>query len=297
MKLLFKKLSVIFVALIVVDIAFGWIYKRMAENLPHNEETLYHPFVDDCNADIILMGASRAQHGYIPSIFCDSLNMKCVNVAGDGLDILHTRTLFKCITKKHIPKIVVIDLADRLLDGSCHGQLTGMEYYYGIIPEIRETMDAVYSDIEKLKRKSNLYNGNKSIIKFLIAYLKGELASDGYIPRCGNNYKGVFGEYKEKNSFVVEPLSETYLQEISSFCHENNIKLVVVNSPCMIEYDGTYDKYMSGFCGENNVLFLNHGCDTNFIHNSDLFYDIQHLNHEGADKFSRILASELKRMY
>ena len=38
----------------------------------------------DCKADILIFGASQAQHNYNPRIIRDSLRMSCFNAGQDG---------------------------------------------------------------------------------------------------------------------------------------------------------------------------------------------------------------------
>jgi hypothetical protein len=134
----------------------------------------------------------------------------------------------------------------------------------------------------------------------------GRFASfDGIEPRP-SGYQETFGlmnrhwnSYYRPTLFGEQQLA--YLHRIFDLCWIAGIRLIVVRPP---EYIRTYEEEraihtaLSAFLSENGALYgfvhLDYSLENSFPHDrSELFFDVHHLNSEGARAFSKKLAQAL----
>jgi len=86
-KYLFKIL--LFVLLLIsLDYVIGKILAKYYNSMNRGEEQKVRYSLNDVNEDVVIFGASRAQHHYSSSIISDSLNVTVFNTGYGGINIL-----------------------------------------------------------------------------------------------------------------------------------------------------------------------------------------------------------------
>ena len=87
-----------------------------------------------------------------------------------------------------------------------------------------------------------------------------------------------------------------FLDLLIDDCKTRNIELVFCASPqyAVPENNHYYDQIAEHF-KTKNVRFLNHFFCEVITKNRDLFSDQHHLNSQGADKFTKLLISEIRK--
>lgn len=84
-----------------------------------------------------------------------------------------------------------------------------------------------------------------------------------------------------------------YLEKIYQLCKENKIKLILINTPCLV-YSKTYNQIYYGF--QRNKLPEASLYDfTNLIKDPEFFADSSHLNGKGATLFSKYFAEKIQK--
>ena len=124
--------------------------------------------LDSTNADIIILGSSRASHHYVPKIIKDSLGLSCYNTGRDGNFLLFNFAVFKSIVKRYSPKVVILDLNPFELyeaANSYDGLSTLLPYYWDK-PELRGIIE-LRSRVERYKMLSAVYPFNSKILAIL----------------------------------------------------------------------------------------------------------------------------------
>ncbi|MDR2474834.1 MAG: hypothetical protein LBD45_03150 [Bacteroidales bacterium] len=111
---------------------------------------------------------------------------------------------------------------------------------------------------------------------------------------------------RHTNDIFSKENQETYtknlaiLNSILNFCNQHNIKLILITSPTYNTYRENLSKIqlnkmfetIYNFVDEHkDVTYLNYFADTDFTEQD--FYDADHLNEIGAEKFSRKLAHSI----
>ena len=92
------------------------------------------------------------------------------------------------------------------------------------------------------------------------------------------------------------------MQEIATFCKNRHIQLVLITTPCWhTYYDHLDQKQLTKmyeltrqFQQANNLIYLDYLKDPRFIAND--FFDSNHLSDIGAEKFTKILNEDIKRL-
>ena len=101
-----------------------------------------------------------------------------------------------------------------------------------------------------------------------------------------------------KGNYYIDENKE-YLIQIAKLCHEHNVRLFFISTPTLPAYYNKIDKprwnytksVVNDICIEYNASYFNYLDDDRF-ETSD-FFDIDHLCHKGAEKFSKILREDI----
>jgi hypothetical protein len=243
--------------------------------------------------DLIIFGSSRANHHF------NTLNGVEFNMGMDGKRIAFHATLIKLLPKNY-KQTVILQLDPEYFfsenyDGSDIKSLKNLFHRSKIINK----------QIKKLNQDeliSNFYYTNLYNFK-LVSIFKNYLFPkydyknySGFDPIYPNDFqKSVFKKILDKKgtktdcqaNFKINKIYDIYIDEIISFCKENNKKLIVFTSP----------KYYDN-CKEDNLLLtkimnqknINYYDFTNFFNdNNDINYwkDLTHLSYVGAELFTK----------
>ena len=100
----------------------------------------------------------------------------------------------------------------------------------------------------------------------------------------------------------LDPKNEKYLRGIIEYCCDNNIELLLTNTPwpCITEEIHMYFNRIQEIADEYGVPFLN-GClyydEMGIDYNVDSSGDSGHLNHSGVTKYTRWLEEYISNHY
>ncbi len=292
MKLL-KRCIIVIVALVVIDVLVGFACRAILKSVPDNNSPLAidkHNIFEE-NSDVIIMGASQAKHNFNPRIITDSLGMKAYVAAQDGIDVIQNYIYLKAIFDRKPPKVVILEVFHGYLDGSMKYRISNLNMWYGLSKPVTDYFDSQASWQEKLKLKSNLYVYNGLLQHLVRMKVRAEDAIDGYVPMSGR-YKGGFAQ---NDNFHADDEELEYLDMIVDLCKSNHTRLFMVRSPIFLVND-TYNSWLADYCKKNDLPLLNHSADKELTDHPELFREMLHLNKDGADKFTKMIAGEIKAM-
>lgn len=257
--------------------------------------------IDSTKAKILVFGSSRANHSYVPGIFENRLGSSFYNAGRDGTYIIHNYAVFKAITLRHIPEIVIFDIRpeDLAYNVREYDMLSLLLPYYKTNPEIRKIVD-YKGPMERIKRISELYTYNSLILQIAMGNLESNskrvTSEKGYIPlfrKMDNKVIDTAGAIR----YNIDLLKLRMLKEMVQSCKERNIRLLFVNSPTwQIKRPGEYEKAWKEFCSDDSVNYLDMSDMKEFINNPEYFADVYHLNDTGAKIFSELLVNELEKL-
>jgi len=294
----FYRLFLFFFIVFVLDFVTGSLLRHyyFAQKAGSQYRTNYS--IDKANADIMIFGSSRAVYHYIPTIFEESLNMSCYNAGSLDQHILYHYAVFKSVLKRHIPRIVVLDVTSEEFkrNKQSYDKLSILLPFYNTHPEVRTVID-LRSPYEKIKLMSKTYPFNSSLLMIAGGNTKyfAERKQDikGYIP-----LKKIWKDPIVNSPFPdyeVDNMKLSFFEKILQDCIKNNIRLYLVHSPeyFIHENEDRSLKFVEKLAQKYCIKFMDFTNDPLFTNDPSLFNDPYHLNSKGAKMLSRRIAENL----
>lgn len=290
------------ICLVAIDVIIGAIATPLLLNEPDagNNHSNFKQTLFDKKADIIILGASKANHHYIPDSLSKHFNMSVLNTGVDGDNVVSTLAQFKALVGRHIPKMVIIDLSAGQTAGDFSSLFLSHKCYYDISQAYTSVAEENLDKIERLKLNCNLLKMNEVIPDILQSYVRGNTSTDGFIPMSGTSsalcymHKTTGAEDAWGRKYSIGSVHEKCLDEIISTCQNNQTLVYVVYSPTLISYtDGVTCEYEQ-YCNKHHVRFINYEDDTLFVNHTEYFKDYNHLNIDGARVFTSDFIQKIK---
>lgn len=247
-------------------------------------------------ADALILGSSRANHSFDCRIIEDSLGMSCYNAGRDGQNMVYDAMVFFTYIEKHVPKLVILDIAGSMMDDSWFGNLKEMNCYYGLAEPLDKIIDENSTWVERMKLKSNLYKYNNTwqwLLNAKMAASKEEL--DGYRPMPVNNKSPFQVRFVDAGKPKIDERCLGYLEKIRKTCQVHHILLVLTYTPTLVvQKSGGEEEWLKEYSEQKDVAFYAFGKDSSFYEHPDFFYDPTHLNEKGATVFTKEFVKRLK---
>ena len=299
-KKIFLNIAFVIIVVFVLDFAIGktlryFYFKQVAGTA---FETTF--VIDSTKAEILIFGTSRASLHYVPQVFEDSLRMSCYNAGRNGNFALNSNLQFSTIINRYTPKIVIFDITPGLLNYNTESyeRLSSLLPYYKPHPEIRKIIE-MRSPFEKIKLLSEIYPFNSNLIPIITGNFefKGNRQKiiKGYIPDFVHIQDTILKSLED----IKAPLDSIILNSMTSIaatCNQKNIRFVIVTSPLFASYNTNYTgDLLKNFARINHIEYYNFINDSTFIKRQSYFADQNHMNNDGATKFSQIIVGLLKQ--
>lgn len=292
----FQKLILITFVIVLVD----WIAGRLLDHYYFLQKqgpgylTTYA--IDSTRAEILVFGSSRANHSYVPEVFEKELSKSFYNTGRDGVYILHNYAVFRSITKRYNPQMIIFDIRPEEMKYNPreYDMLSILLPYCKNHPEIQEVVD-LKGPFERIKRLSAVYTYNSLIFQIIMGNLeRGKeryTSVKGFVP-LKKTMKPFTIDTAESESFTMDENKLNSLLEISRICRQEKINLVFVQSPLWrITVD---NPDFINFFAANGISYIDMSNLPVFMKNPQYFADRYHLNFEGAEVFSASLATFIK---
>lgn len=289
------------ILLIVVgfDVLVGAVSGKLIKEVPdvgvNQTNTAQALFSRD--ADVLILGSSRANHSFDCRIMKDSLGMSCYNAGRDGQNIIYDAMVFFSYVERHVPKILILDIASAMMDESWFENLHDMNCYYGLSNPLDSIIDENAKWTDRLKLKSNLYRYNNTWQWLLNAYMaESKEDLDGYRPMPVNAKSNFMASFQETKTFAPDKRCVVYLDRIKDFCEKKKIHFILTYSPSLVvSRKGGVEEWIEVYAKSNNLVYYDYGKDPFFYERPDLFYDMTHLNAGGAVVFTQKFVEKLKK--
>lgn len=252
--------------------------------------------VHESQDDTFIFGSSRAVHHYDPNILADSLDMTVYNCGFDGCGIITAYGLWRAISKRHIPKMIIYEVTPEFdwFAGDDHKYMNVLKDFYDC-PGVDSLFWAV-DKTERVKMMSKTYRVNSKFIEKVRDNVRPPRSFDkGYDPR--DRMMDHEPKAPEMKEHATDPLKQYYLEQFVKECRHYGVELVLTCSPyysCIAPVNAQNLVYAEELCGRYGVHFLNHSADTAFVNRRDFFYDGVHMNRSGATEYTKAVASEMK---
>ncbi len=296
---------------VVVDQVAGQILHKLYFKQKTGQNANLNYTLQECNANILIFGNSRAQHHYDSRIIADSFKMSCYNAGLDGgHSILMQYAQIKAITNRYIPKIIILEFHPNSIvryTGD-YDKLSILLPYYNDYPEFKPFI-LLRSPYEKIKLLSAIYPFNSNIVN-IIRYNTNTHAArkkdfDGFVPIYDKVMKlGILDNVPE---IVKESVADTNminaLKNLIFLCIEKNISLFIISSPIFHTANTKQDittfaaKISLDIIQQNNVNYIDLSYDSTFTKRLEYFADNLHLNDKGAEVFTTMVVEKIRNTH
>jgi hypothetical protein len=296
----FFRLFILIIIVFILDFSIGSIlrYYYFKQDSGFLYRTTYS--INEAEADIIILGASTANHHYHPAIFEERLKRSYYNAGRDGNSIFYHYAVLKAILLRHTPSIVIFDIAKGELGKfqTSYDRLSSLLPYYNEHKELRPIIE-LKSRYEKIKMLSNIYPFNSMILSVAVG-------NSEFNKKRWNEVKGyvpLFRKWSEPLTtdsitprYSIDSIKVLMYESMIKDCQNSGVELFIVSSPVLQRSTYVDSTIIVGkrIASSYNIPYLDYSDNEYFIKHPDYFEDIFHLNDEGAKVFSNMIIDDIK---
>ena len=254
--------------------------------------------VNSVHEDVVMMGTSRCNLHYVPSVISDTLGMSVYNGGIDASNNIYSHyIMLSHILARHTPKLICLEVmtSDFAVEDEPFRTVTFFAPYFGR----NSRADSVFMEAGNYWQYevSHLYRYNaKAVSNIAGLFVDRQSGGDnGYIPLPRPAH---FPATLEREAPVQKTDNKKleYVQRFISLCKTSNVRLVFMVSPKYSAVDVRHYDVLKKIARANDIPFLDYHTRGLFIDHPELFKDEEHLWDEGARRYSSIFASKLKEI-
>lgn len=295
MKKLLIHIAIVICLFVIFDRAIGLCLKELYRLSDATDEYKISYSNESTRDSILFFGSSRCLHHYVPSVFEKELGMSCFNVADWGIkNIYYHYGLLGNILSRYTPRTIVYEIHPcDWLQTSFSGKerATSLAPYCGM----SEACDEMLKQTGNYwaYRFSAVYRYTGSLPNLIFGkYGSMDRSLKGWKPMDG--ILDTIGIKAEEYPFPIDPKRVNLLDRFIISCQQHHIQLILIESPMYICSDNDITQFPRELAAKYNLPLLDHYRDTSFVGHAEYFYDFGHLNRKGAERYSRMIAKELK---
>ena len=298
MKNLLKSLLFVAIGLFAVDRIGGEIMWWVNQHTQDISGPKIKYLANDVNEDVVLLGTSRCNFHYVPSILRDSIEMGVYNGGIDASNCIYAHYfMLNQILRHHIPKLICLEIStsDFCVDAKSFLTTSFFAPYIGR----SERADSIFREAGNYwpYRLSHLYRYNAKAVSNIGGLLvnRQDQSEHGYIPLARPAF---FPEIPRKAHAPqqIDELKMQYFKRFIALCHNHGIALVLTASPAFSLADVNLYDVLKQIAHENNVPFFDYHTQGLFIDHPEYFKDEGHLWDKGARLYTSIFAHDLKKI-
>ena len=253
---------------------------------------------DSIHEDVILMGASRCHHHYLPSILSDTLGMSVYNAGVGGSNNIYSHYIvLQHILARTTPKVICLEVmpADYCPQADDFSTVSFFAPLFGH----SEAADSIYllAGNHWAYQLSHLYRYNAKASSYILGLIfnrqKGE--DSGYIPLPEPRQQPALPT-KEKSISDVDSLKLVYMELFVRLCRERNIQLIFTVSPKYTTVEAHHYDVLKNFAHNHQIPFMDYHTSGLYLDHPEYFKDVTHLWDKGARLYSARFAGDLKKL-
>lgn len=262
------------------------------------------------NYDALFLGSSRVLMQINPHIIDSVLNINSFNCGMDGSLIIESKMLLSSYLKIHKPpKLVILNIDQFTLYINDTIKLFDFPVYFPYLnePVVKKTLCHYSGACELVSAMPFLK------LSFFDDFKKW-MAVKAIINPNGNPENILYKGYSPKKSdwkgenlssnFTIKYSKEGFelLEDVLKISASEKIKTVVIYAPQTDELSSRlnnfneYKKLIKECCNSFHVEFYDYSTIP-LTKNRNYFYNHLHLNSDGADTFTNLMANDLKKIY
>lgn len=299
-----------------VDQAIGLVSSQLYEDTREGDFGGCINLTLEQRNEVVVFGSSRAKHHYIPSLLEENTGTSFFNAGIDAQGILCHYGILELILDEYAPQAVVLDLNTediRYRAGSTSlDKLSVLLPYYSRDNEALNSLLLKRSKFERLKLLSRSYPYNSQLLP-LVKYTMnpdsaGTVQSRGYVPYHGSDVLDIVEIASESEVKAVPtqtPVADQFhlkvLRDFVSAAKQRDVKVIACLGPLwakqgqdLINHDAMVEVYETVLAEMNVPLVRIDSTTETAFRDPKLYKDRIHLNQEGAELFSQVLAERIQ---
>ena len=298
MKKFILKIICFVLCMVVVDCLFGSFFAFLQSHAKGGSTRVNYYLSEDCGADILVLGCSRARYHYVPHEL-DSLGGVAYNAGHDGMGIILGLGRYQLCLEKHNPKIVIVDIYFYDYFKDDNSKYLKLLRPFANKPEIERIFTQVGEPFIQIKNISNMYRNTSEILQNLI-----DVFSNRHVDERG--YRPLFGNCEKCISFGIDggvpsvKLDSAKMEIFDQFVEESRshgTKLFFAISPSFYRDEKDVSKvnkmYAEMLSKRYDVPLLDNEYIPGISNNPAMFSVNIHLNDEGAVTYTRKLVKDI----
>lgn len=297
------KTVLLLVILFGVDRLVGAAFVKMKDvGLSRNPENVWlkTPFtVEKVDADVIVIGSSKASHHYVPQMLDDSLVLTVYNCGQDGCFFLYQNCIVNMVLDRYQPKVILWDIQTASFTSTGLNEYQNIRYLSPYYAQNKWVKSFVNSESDKMEYRmmSRMFGYNSKLLNYVFPLVTRSSATQkGYVALPNEGYK--YPEMKqEKEDGDISDDYLALLNETSKRCNEMGVNLILCISPEFTmkgEKTLEIETAIGDVVANNGAEFLNYNSSDLFMNDATLFKDPSHLNDKGARFYTQLIIKEIK---
>jgi hypothetical protein len=248
-------------------------------------------------SEVVILGSSRALCHYDPLVFKKELHKTVFNGGINGQDIPYIRGVVDLILRDYKPRLFIIniDATSISVNRQDFDRVTILAPFIGESNAIR-TMIYHRGIFEPVKYLSLSYRYNGKPLSILKNIFSHEISGDGFEPLTGQLRS--LNQPQATDTIDFDPYKLELLREAINISKKAGVRVVMANSP---RWNQNYKiasnqrplfPVLDTIAAEESIPYLSITIEnTPVFHDTALFKDVAHLNKQGAEIFSSIVAA------
>ncbi|MFH6769242.1 hypothetical protein V8G56_10880 [Gaetbulibacter aquiaggeris] len=285
---------------LIVDFLFGSISKKIFYEQKTGKFYRSTYAIKEAKEDILIFGSSHAHRHYVPEVMEKELLKTCYNVGAEGQQLLFHAAFQKMILKRRVPELIVLNIDENFLykSNAAYNRLSDLHPYYSEFKNELRSFLSLNSSFMDFKLFFKSYQTNSTLIHAIRYYISPQIDYKGYRPLDGVMTLNKVAFYEKDNSekeYIqeIDPVFVAAFKDFILTAKKNNIKLVFVTSPNLIERSISENesfKMIKVISKLEKIPFFDFLNSPAYINQYDLFHDPSHLNDNGARIFTKSVA-------
>lgn len=245
--------------------------------------------------DVIIYGSSRAFRHYDPAVISQESGLTSLNAGMQGNGVLFAYGLYLVERKHHIPKVALIDVFYEYDQTTVFANTRFVDLlkpFYGKSPDLREYIKRI-DPWFPFTMSSMLYRTNSQLPSILKNLKQPATFDNGFSPLPPAAREINEERSKIKRDIKPDQFKVQLMEEMIELMKQDGVKVILVFSPIWYNLDGFYYRdELQSIAQKHHVDFWD------FTSNDSItakdFHDQEHLNGDGANRFSRLIGRRLK---
>lgn len=306
-KIVINLIKVCIAAFLFVSLNLLFMPKYIGEN--EDGRIMPEYYREKTPIDVVFTGSSLVQAGISPMSMYRDFGITAYDRSNSSQTIALSYYVIEDTIKRNKPELIVADVGfmyeseDYVEEPSTRKSLDGMKWsstksncIKAMMGKEEHFIDYVFPILRFHSRWNDL---DINDLKYM--YYKPTVTKNGQLMHFEVNEDYVEPiPYKIEEDTLICEYNLYFLQKICDICNANNVQLYLIKMPSIQgNWCRTFDSQIEEIANRNNVIYKSYIDDFeqfNFDIYND-FYDTQHMNCSGAEKFSKVLATDINNNF